>query len=443
MAPHSGSNNGKGIQPSGPVEIRMYNVGFGDCFLLTFPYTKEDGGDRHVLIDFGSSENPKNAVKNHMLEVAKDIAKQCNGARLTAVVVTHRHKDHLSGFAPKEGGGGTGDIIAELEPELVIQPWTEDPDVAKDAIGPGVAPARGTRAMHVRGLEALHGCAEHALKYAMGNRSLPRAVVREMAFIGETNLKNLDAIENLMAMGEDGKSEYLSHGDQTALAGLLPGVKIHVLGPPTPEQWEQVATQTDSDPEFWMLYSRLWRALAKESASASGGPLFPDTLEVPVRRAKFDQRWFISQVDRLQREMALSLVRALDDALNNTSLILLFEVGDQRLLFPGDAQIENWRYALTQVQGTRELLEGVTVYKVGHHGSRNATPRTLWKWFENKGKKQKPGRLKTLMSTKPGKHGSAQKRTEVPRKTLVDELKAESDYTTTQTFKKGVLSDTV
>ena len=34
------------------VTIRMFNVGFGDCFLLTFHYPARD---RHVLIDFGST----------------------------------------------------------------------------------------------------------------------------------------------------------------------------------------------------------------------------------------------------------------------------------------------------------------------------------------------------------------------------------------------------
>ncbi len=72
----------------------------------------------------------------------------------------------------------------------------------------------------------------------------------------------------------------------------------------------------------------------------------------------------------------LRIVRTVDDALNNTSVILLFEAGTRRLLFPGDAQIENWSYALKH-EDTADLREGldqVDLYKVGHHGSRNATP---------------------------------------------------------------------
>src|SRR3984885_8383923 len=58
-----------------------------------------------------------------------------------------------------------------------------------------------------------------------------------------------------------------------------------------------------------------------------------------------------------------------------------------KLLFPGDAQIENWQFALQQNK-YRSLLSSVNLYKVGHHGSRNATPKSLWKLFKNKSEKK-------------------------------------------------------
>ena len=82
------------------LTLRTYQVGFGDCFLLSFRYAAEDDPtrDRHVLIDFGSTGQPKNAGDKLMLRVAEDIAEACQG-KLHAVVATHRHKDHTSGFA--------------------------------------------------------------------------------------------------------------------------------------------------------------------------------------------------------------------------------------------------------------------------------------------------------------------------------------------------------
>jgi hypothetical protein len=126
-------------------------------------------------------------------------------------------------------------------------------------------------------------------------------------------------------------------------------------------------------------------------------------------------RWLIRRLSSLRGEQLLEMVRVLDDVLNNTSLILLFEAGDQKLLFPGDAQLENWSYALQQ-GSTRDLLKDATLYKVGHHGSRNATPKSMWTMIENK-------KLKAIVSTKPGKHGKTDRQTEVPRATLIEALK--------------------
>jgi membrane-bound lytic murein transglycosylase B len=79
-----------------------------------------------------------------------------------------------------------------------------------------------------------------------------------------------------------------------------------------------------------------------------------------------------------------------------------------------------------------KTLAGVTFYKVGHHGSRNATPRTLWNGFTNRSKQQKPTRLRTVVSTMAGKFGKAATHTEVPRATLVTALNDETDFFTTQ-----------
>ena len=45
-----------------------------------------------------------------------------------------------------------------------------------------------------------------------------------------------------------------------------------------------------------------------------------------------------------------------------------------------------------------ELLRDVNLYKVGHHGSLNATPKSLWNLFEKKSRRETNTRLVTLMS---------------------------------------------
>jgi hypothetical protein len=120
-------------------------------------------------------------------------------------------------------------------------------------------------------------------------------------------------------------------------------------------------------------------------------------------------------------------VRDLDDVMNNTSVILLLEVGKKKILLPGDAQIENWAYALSKPHW-QQLLTDVNVYKVGHHGSRNATPKRLWNLFKHTGDAPDEQRIQTLCSTRSGKHGSVGSGTEVPRRLLVEELRAKSNF---------------
>jgi len=147
-----------------------------------------------------------------------------------------------------------------------------------------------------------------------------------------------------------------------------------------------------------------------------------------------EARWFRDRLEKLNGQQLLEIVRTLDQQMNNTSLILLFEVFGKKLLFPGDAQIENWSYAFEDAPDaarTRALLADVDVYKVGHHGSLNATPKQgLWETFRKRDKG-----LQTLLSTMPGKHGNSRSHTEVPRTTLLKELKDHSALQTTLTLK--------
>jgi hypothetical protein len=70
----------------------------------------------------------------------------------------------------------------------------------------------------------------------------------------------------------------------------------------------------------------------------------------------------------------LAVAVALDKAVNGTSLMLMLEVAGTHLLFPGDAQWGTWQDALADDQW-REMLKLTGFYKIGHHGSHNATPR--------------------------------------------------------------------
>jgi hypothetical protein len=419
------------------LTLRAYNVGFGDCFLLTFEYGGTTG-NRHVLIDFGSTGKAEGASQTLLLDIANDIKAQCQG-KLHAVVATHRHKDHISGFAVNAKKNGPGDIIASLNPDVVVQPWTEDPKAkpdAKEATQLSSGPANGkslTRAF-VASLDHMHAVSASALAEALNPRSgMGVTAAKQIAFLGDDNLSNRPAVENLMKMGR--KNFYVNFGSRSGLEAVLPGVKIQVLGPPTLKQSTAISKESSKNKdEFWIVQA-FWGFQAE--AMARTGPaksLFPKAKlflpdEIPPRA-----RWFVKHAQSIRAEQMLGLVRALDTAMNNTSIILLLETGGKRLLFPGDAQFENWSYALSH-KNIKEALKKVNLYKVGHHGSLNATPKSLWKLFENKSEKKDSHRLQTVVSTMAGKFGKTGTNTEVPRRTLVAELEKESDFFSTQELK--------
>ena len=88
-------------------------------------------------------------------------------------------------------------------------------------------------------------------------------------------------------------------------------------------------------------------------------------------------------LENMQPDVLAATADKLDGTLNNQSLVVLFTCRGKKLLFVGDAQSGNWEYWLYgSVTGKApgigtegdEILGSIDFYKVGHHGSTNATP---------------------------------------------------------------------
>lgn len=415
--------------------VFAYQVGFGDCFLLRFSYASEPA--RHVLIDFGTTGLPEHVANAHLLKVAEDIKAKCAG-KLDAVVATHRHADHISGFAISPSGGGPGAFIKSLKPTVVVQPWTEDLKLAVDATGPAFA-RRGAKAA-ARSLVDMQAVAAQIVKAVKTReRAFTKNVAGQLRFIGEDNLSNASAVKNLAAMGK--RHVYAFHGGPSGLESVLPGVKVHVLGPPTLKQSDSIRKQRSRhETEYWHLQRK--RLADGPGSIGQGTPMFPDHVAARGSKLPAWSRWLAYRVKLAQGEQLLQIVRTLDKQMNNTSLILLFETSGKKLLFPGDAQIENWSFALSD-PAIVNLLADVDLYKVGHHGSLNATPKSMWNAFKKKGSASAPDRMKSVLSTLPDRHGHEHSNTEVPRRTLLAELDAKSELHSTHTLGAGVLSTTV
>src|SRR5215207_3930790 len=110
-----GAANGKTA-----IQIRMYNVGFGDCFLLRIP---TDDGERRMLVDCGYHSQGKGKFSD--VDLVTQIKKDLAGKGLDVVVATHRHQDHISGF-------GETALWADIPVEEVWLPFTADPKAADD-----------------------------------------------------------------------------------------------------------------------------------------------------------------------------------------------------------------------------------------------------------------------------------------------------------------------
>jgi Metallo-beta-lactamase superfamily len=412
------------------VEVRSYQVGFGDCFLVSFNYDATDS--RHVLIDFGTTGLPRNrkGPKIHMPIIAEEIRKAVGDGELTAVIATHRHADHISGFGTDGKTGESGKVIRDLKPRLVMQPWTEDPKAQPDARS--ATNVKNGKPAFLATLATMNRIAGQVEKLAKDPPAWMSArAAKELSFLGEDNIANKSAIDNLIAMGarSGAKAEYLRYGSVTKLEDLLDGVKVHILGPPDLTQSDAIRSQraVDQD-EFWHLMGGA--VPQRANAQLPGRSVRGKSMQVPAQA-----RWFRDRLQSLTARGLLEIVRSLDAQMNNTSLIVLFEVNGKKMLFPGDAQLENWSYALRDAKDSarvRALLADVDFYKVGHHGSLNATPKKmLWENFT----KRKGRELKSMISTMAGKHGTPPK-TEVPRRPLVTALEKGSDLKNTQKLTK-------
>ena len=360
------------------IDFRAYNVGFGDCLLLSFAYAQATDGrtERHILIDFGTNKQATGGPS--LRDIAALIEADTHG-KLDVVVLTHRHRDHLSGFDPAIGGA----TIAKLHPDAIVRPWTEIPDGAPATptppAGHGLATAEGLPAARTPNQQSLLDILSAGARFAHEMTAIPfagRLTVAESALSGMAamQLGNDRAIGQLNDLAAGSSAHYLRFGDPLAL-DMLPGVSLTVLGPPDPDKWPSIMHQAAQSTEYWLGAGRADPAAL--AAAASNSPIRADAGASRLLEPG-PGRWLIDRLDDHLVRSAERLVHQLDGVLNNTSLVLLVEAAGHRILLSGDAEVENWSYALTGApnhQAICDRLRKVELWKVGHHGSRNATPK--------------------------------------------------------------------
>lgn len=347
------------VTPSGGsrrLTVRMYNVGFGDAFLVKIPKKR---GELRILFDCGSiqASDTGGKMSGIVQKIIQDVTDGDGVARIDVVVATHRHKDHVSGFADE--------AWKDVEVKEVWMPWTEHPT---DPVARKIREAQSKLALSLSlGLAAVADSADATVQR---ERKVAEDVVANALV-----LSNADAMKTLHN-GFSGVQERrflpLEEPDNRGVkTDVLPGVRIHVLGPSRDPD-----VIRDMDPPKGESYLRL------HGVEADNGGVAPAPFASEFRWERdYTVDWaFTSQdeaaIQNASNMSALGVAVALDKAVNGTSLMLILEVAGTVLLFPGDAQWGTWMSVLEDPQW-RELLQRVNFYKIGHHGSHNATPRTF------------------------------------------------------------------
>ncbi|HEY8504755.1 MAG TPA: hypothetical protein VIL46_09245 [Gemmataceae bacterium] len=378
-------------RPGNEVRVRMYCQGVGDCYLLSFPAA----GNKtfHMLIDCGVLMGTP-GDRDLMKTVVGSVREECRG-RLDLVAVTHEHWDHLSGFVDARGEFEKFNSIDRL-----WLAWTEDPH---DAL------AGALREKRERARARLHAALD---RMPQGARLGLDRVAEFFGARGDPERTTTAALDWLRGRVPEARTEYHRPGGRPRGLPGVEGVRVYVLGPPRDEDFlkHDLATKKEArEHEVYELFLGSFQedffAAALEAGAGGLPPVCPfDLSRAGYRTAEqarqdlfFRGHYFGSDGDdalawrRIDHDWlgaAEGLALKLDSDTNNTSLALAIELlpSGRVLLFVGDAQVGNWQswheqtWTVTDEAGKRtvtadELLARTVLYKVGHHGSHNATLR--------------------------------------------------------------------
>jgi beta-lactamase superfamily II metal-dependent hydrolase len=320
----------------------MYQVGFGDCFLITFP------GDHHLLIDCGVHQKDDDSI---IPGVVADIKQVTNG-RLGVVLATHEHYDHISGFAQ------VADLFKSMTTEEVWLPWTVNQKNPSAAM---------ISAMEMKLIEVLklQGLTELAQSYVLEFYS------------------NKTAFNTLKGewSGKQPKIRWLPDEEEYIETAALPGVEFQLLGPQRNNPYISIGDPDESD---------AYLALLTEMDGGDWKSPFLDKYFLNKEEAfkKFptlNGKEPLSQEDLIQSYLAANGI-----VKNNRSITLLIKYGEALMLFPGDMQYGGWK-SIYDSTDFKSKMSDVDLIKISHHGSHNGTPRSLVDGI---------GRFISLVSTK-------------------------------------------
>lgn len=397
--------------PKGGAVVRMYCTGLGDCFLLGF--RGGNGRTSYILIDCGVWKGAPGATE-WMRQIMTHIKEEVDGTGIDLLVATHQHWDHLSGFSQART------IFDEIQVKQVWLPWTENPEDGtalkmveerRVAFRAAVAAVTGMRARFGPDDEmpdepsALRSTVEN-LEAVLQFAGYTPAAAQELLAAGPSTEDLLEIVRKKVE-----KPSYIRPSLAPQSLDGLADVRIYPLGPPTnlkllgrdnpstvPGKSEVYLAPGMPLNEDSALFAAAYEPPGESDADRRRRDLacpfdryYRKAADDPDHGAFFHSRYVDEsgrapawrRVDSDWLEAASQLALNFDDHMNNTSLALAFELGENGpvLLFPGDAQVGNWLswHELESHGGltAQSLLNRTVLYKVGHHASHNATLKDM------------------------------------------------------------------
>jgi hypothetical protein len=366
------------------AKIRMYRQGLGDCFLIGLPSSGRSDRPFYLMIDCGvvlGTENPG----PKMTEVMEHIVKT-TGGKIDLLVATHEHWDHVSGFVQAK------DSFDKLDIAEVWLAWTEDPS---DPL---------TQQLKKQKDQALASLRMGLSHLQLGNDADGAAELGGvLEFFGMARgATTADALKNVRDKAKGKVLRYWDpkKGDPVVPAGLK--ARFYVLGPPHDEKSLRKINPSTKNRETYGLAMAGLEMFMDGAGTAlevrDQGRPFDQQYEIPFVYAQtapelkfFREHYWQPQGEapdgwrRIDGDWlggATEMALQLDSLTNNTSLVLAIELepGGDVLLFAADAQVGNWlswqdlKWTVGDKNVTGpDLLNRAIFYKVGHHGSHNAT----------------------------------------------------------------------
>jgi beta-lactamase superfamily II metal-dependent hydrolase len=435
------------------IRVRMYRVGFGDFFLVTL--LGEAGEPIHIIIDCGVFKGTKQTGDIGSIEASVADMVQTTGGKVALIIMTHRHADHIAGFAR---------CAADFKKLAVDGVWMSiwESQYSPAAVKFQAELTRTALALqsHFAALGAAASPGENTARQYMQNAT------------GDDDVKGAKGSNtlalNLLKHGFSGVTpQYYQGGDDAKLPPALvkAGLTAQILGPPPVADLDlmklmdlkkgvgqYLAQNAGMDAHGGAPFGPRWEAQTEIVREGRAEALYgPDSFRewtavrqpgvpISIQDAKTARSAMQSALELSQPGAALTAAKQLNSFLNNQSLVVLFTFKGKKLLFVGDAQAGNWEHWLFDTDTpdkaaggalkstAQQILTSLDFYKVGHHGSGNATPKAAVQAMGLGGKK-----FATMCSTQADVYGTEDpddetKGTEVPRTPLVDELASETRF---------------